>query len=143
MNNPQTILECAFYLGALLHFSILIASAQVPRALQWRRWLAPLPKLLRQLFWVYGAFIVGIIAAFGLLTAALAPELAEGGPAALGLTALIALFWGARLAVQCFVFDVREHLTRPLYRVGYHLLTANIVALGLLYAGAAISLWIL
>ncbi len=138
--NPQTLVEWSLYLGAFLHFSILLASFQVPRALDWKSALAPLPKLLRQLFWVYGAFIVGIIVAFGLLTLLLAPELARGGATALALTALIAIFWTARLSVQFFVFDVRQHLTRPLYRIGYRLLTGNLVALVLIYGGTA--LWL-
>ncbi|HUF61680.1 MAG TPA: hypothetical protein VMN36_06365 [Verrucomicrobiales bacterium] len=138
--NPRTLIEWSLCLGAILHFSILLASVQVPRALDWKSALAPLPKLLRQLFWVYGAFIVGIIIAFGLLSLLLAPQLARGGATSLALIILIAVFWSARLGVQFFVFDVRQHLTRPLYRIGYRLLTGNLVALVLVYGGTA--LWL-
>ena len=42
----------------LVHFSILVASAMVPRVLDWRTHLAPLHPFLRRLLWVYGVFIV-------------------------------------------------------------------------------------
>ena len=126
-------------LGSAIHFSILFASALTPRVLDWRSALAPLPKLLRQLFWVYGAFIVLVIIGFGLLTATFAAEIAAGEPLGRALAAFIAVFWAARLGVQAFVFDARPFLTRPLYRVGYHLLTLAFVILVLIFGKAALT----
>lgn len=129
----------ALYLGAAIHFGILGASALAPRALRWRETLAPLPPLLRRMFWVYGAFIVLIIIGFGTLTLLHAPAMAAGDPVARGVAALIAVFWLARLAVQFFVFDARPWLTRPLYRFGYHGLTVAFITLVLIYGTAAIQ----
>lgn len=127
------------YGGALAHFGILIASGLAPKALDWKGHLAPLPTLLRQMFWVYGAFIVMMIIGFGTITAMLAPELASGGPVARAFCGLVAVFWLVRLGVQFFVFDPGPFLTRRLYRFGYHLLTVVFIGLTLLYGYAAIA----
>ena len=127
-------------LGGLIHFAILIASALTPGVLQWRRHLANLPPLLRQLFWVYGSFIVLVIVAFGTISLAHAGALASGDPLARSVSALIAIFWAARLAVQWFVFDATPFLTNALLKLGYHTLTVAFVALTLIYGRAAIYL---
>ena len=42
---------------------VLAASALVPFRLNWKRDLAPLPKLHRQMYWTYGGYVVlGIVA---------------------------------------------------------------------------------
>ena len=46
---------------------VLSASALVPKVLDWRRQFASLDRLLRQLVWVYGAYIVLMITGLGLL----------------------------------------------------------------------------
>ena len=85
-------------IGGALHFGILIASALVPQVLDWRGELRKLPRLLAQLVWVHGAFLVLTIAGFGVLAVVNARELASGTALARSLCAMIALFWGARLA---------------------------------------------
>lgn len=133
-------LTLALYLAAGIHFAILTASALTPRALDWKTTLAPLPPLLRRMFWVYGVFIVVMIISFGILTLLHAPAMAAGAPIARSLAVVIAVFWGLRLAVQFFVFDARPWLTRPLYRIGYHALTVAFVFLVAVYGSAAFGL---
>ena len=125
-------------LGGLTHFAILIASALTPGVLEWRHHLATLPPLLRQLFWVYGSFIVLVIISFGTISLTNASALASGDPLARSVSAMIALFWSARLAVQWFVFDARPFLTNAFLKVGYHTLTVAFLALALIYGCAAI-----
>jgi hypothetical protein len=133
----MTTLTIALYLGGLAHFGILIASAMAPLALDWKGHLAKLPSLLRQMFWVYGIFIVLMIISFGTLTLCFAPEMALGSPLARGLCTVIAVFWGARLVVQFFVFDAKPWLTKPLYIIGYHGLTLVFIYLAIVYTWAA------
>ena len=130
-------LELLLRLAGALHFGVLLASALVPFKLDWRTNLAPLPRFLRRLFWVYGAFIVLCIAGFGVLTLAHAPALAAGEPVARSLCAFIALFWLARLAVQWFVFEARALLTNWFYKLGYHTLTLVFLYFALVYGWAA------
>ena len=132
-------MKTLIHLGGLLHFSILIASALTPGVLEWRRHLANLPPLLRQLFWVYGGFIVLMIISFGSISLAHAGTLASGDPLARSVAAVIAIFWAARLAVQWFVFDATPFLTNALLKLGYHALTVAFVALTMIYGCAALS----
>lgn len=125
------------YLGAVTHFGVLIASALAPRALNWQHHLGDLPRLLRQMFWVYGLFIVLMIVGFGTLTVLHAPAMAAGDPVARSLCGFIAVFWGARLAVQLVVFDAEPFLTCPLYRYGYRALTLVFVYLTSVYGFVA------
>ena len=133
-------LELLLRLAGAGHFAILFASALTPRVLDWRGELASLHPFLRSLFWVYGAFIVLVISGFGVLTLVHAPAMAAGEPIARSLSAFIAMFWAARLAVQLFVFDARPFLTTPLLRLGYHTLTAAFVFFVCIYTAAALHL---
>ncbi len=126
------------YLCGAVQFGILVASAMAPRVLRWNHHLASLPPLLRRMFWVYGCFIVFLILAFGILTFAFALEFAEGGPLARAVALIIALFWGLRLAVQCFVFDARPWLSPGLLRLGYHALTLAFLLLTSVYGYVAV-----
>ena len=132
------IVEMALYLGGVIHFLILFASAMAPRVMKWDTHLAKLPLMLRQMFWVYGVFIVLVIVSFGTLTLMNAPEMAAGQGVGRGLSVVIAIFWAARLGVQLFIFDVGPFLTNWFYRLGYHLLTLAFVILVSIYGYAAI-----
>ena len=103
--SHRRVMKTLIQLGGLVHFGILIASALTPGVLEWRRHLAGLPPLLRQLFWVYGSFIVLVIISFGAISITQPGALASGEPLARAICAMIAVFWSARLAVQWFVFD--------------------------------------
>lgn len=126
-------------IGGLLQLGVLIASALVPRELNWRAQLRPLDPLLRQLIWVHGAFIVLVIAGFGTLCLVEAPELAAGSGLARAVSGLIAVFWLARLAIQFFVFDARPHLTNRLFAMGYHALTVVFAYLAIAFTLAALG----
>jgi hypothetical protein len=123
--------------GGVTQLGVLIASALVPFRLNWHRELAPLARLHRQLYWVYGGYIVLSIVAFALITLLNARELAAGGGLARGFCGYVAVFWGVRLCLQP-VFDVKEHLTEWWLRLGYHALTLLFVFLAAVYAWAAI-----
>jgi hypothetical protein len=125
--------------AAALQLSILVASALVPRVLDWRGNLAQLHPFLRRLFWVYGSFIVYVIVGFSLLTMANAGAMAAGEPVARSLCLFIAIFWAARLVVQFAVFDARPFLTNWFYKMGYHGLTIIFATLVFLYSWAAIA----
>ena len=118
MNLPLLIA-----IGGVLHFGILLASALVPRVLNWKSELEKLAPLSRQLVWVHGAFIVLVIIGFGMLSVVAPGELASGSVLSRGVCLFIAVFWAARLVVQFFVFDARPYLKSPLLKLGYHGLT--------------------
>ena len=133
MNLPLLIL-----IGGVLHFGILLASACVPRVLDWTHELRKLDSLSRQLIWVHGAFIVLVIIGFGSISVALSNELAAGTLLARGVCAFIALFWAARLGVQLFVVDAKPYLRSAWLKLGYNGLTAVFLYHAVVYSIAAL-----
>ncbi len=133
----EELLSNLILAGGVAHLFILIASAIVPFRLKWREELRPLSRLHRQMYWVYGGYVVLSIVALGLISIFHAQELARGSPLARGFCLYVAAFWGVRLSLQA-VLDVREHLTAWWLRLGYHGLTVVFACLTILYALAAI-----
>ncbi len=109
-------------------FSVLIASALVPYQLNWGKQLQPLPRLHRQMYWVYGGYVVLAILAFAFISVLHAEELASGSGLARAFCLYVAVFWGIRLSLQAF-FDVREYLTTWWLALGYHGLSVLFVFL--------------
>jgi hypothetical protein len=132
-------LKTSLMTAGLLHFGILIASALVPRVLAWHGELRKLPPLFAQLVWVHGAFIVLTIIGFGTLSIVNANELATGTSLARSVCALIALFWGTRLAVQFFYFTPTGYLTTLTLKLGYNALTLAFTFLTVVYAWGALA----
>ena len=118
-------------------FGILVASALVPMRLQWGTELQALSRLHRQMYWVYGGYIVLSIIAFATISIFNAKELAEGSGLARGFCLYVAVFWGIRLALQA-VLDVKEHLTAWWLKLGYHGLSALFLGLTVVYGWAAL-----
>lgn len=114
---PRLLLVVGF--GQL---SVLVASALVPIRLNWRTEFATLSPLHRQMYWVYGGYVVLSIVALGLITITSATELAAGSTLARAFCLYAAAFWGIRLCLQP-VLKVREHLTTWWLAAGYYGLT--------------------
>lgn len=128
-------LTTAIYVAGLGQLSVLVASALVPIRLDWKSKLAPLPKLVRQLYWIYGGYVVMAIFALGTISILNAEELAGGTRLARSFCAFGALFWGVRLSLQPFL-AAHPHLTTWWLRAGYHLLTIWFASFVLVYGWA-------
>lgn len=137
MNLPALTLSHLIFLAGLGQLSVLIASALVPLRLDWKRELAPLSRLHRQMYWTYGGYVVMAIIAFGLISLTNSAALAGGTSLARGLCGYMTVFWGVRLGLQA-VFDVREHLSTWWLRLGYRALTGLFGAFTLIYGWAAL-----
>ena len=134
----MTLTDLIFVAG-LGQLGILTASAMVPWGLQWKTELAPLPRLHRQMHWVYGGYVVLSIVAFAGLSLFNARELASGTGLARGVCAYVAVFWAIRLSLQG-VFDMRPYLTTWWKTAGYALLTLVFASLTLVYAFASMRM---
>ncbi|MBX9789381.1 MAG: hypothetical protein K2Y37_10740 [Pirellulales bacterium] len=115
---------------------VLVASALVPVRLDWRRELAGLPKLVRQLFWIYGGYVVLSIVSLGLICIVNAEALASGSLLARSFCMYGAAFWGIRLVLQPFLAS-RPFLTIWWLHAGYHVLTALFASFLLVYLWGA------
>lgn len=133
----QELMPTLIFLAGVGQLAVLIASALVPFQLKWKTELAVLSRLHRQMYWVYGGYVVLAIAAFGLISLFNARELANGSGLARGVCGYIGVFWGIRLALQ-WVFDVKGHLSTWWLRVGYYALTMLFASFTLLYGFAAL-----
>ena len=105
----------------------------MPIRLNWRTELSGLNRLVRQLYWTYGGYVVMAIIAFGVICLTCFEELASSSRLSRAISAYITLFWGVRLSLQA-VFDVREHLRTWWLRVGYHTLTLLFATFTTLFA---------
>ena len=127
----------ALVLAGAGQLCVLVASALVPFQLRWREELRVLSRLHRQMYWVYGGYVVLSIVAFGVISIANAEEIAGGSGLARAFCAYVAVFWGVRVILQG-VFDVGEHLTAWWLKAGYALLTILFIALTGVYTWGAL-----
>lgn len=116
---------------------VLVASVLVPIRLSWITILAELPPLMRQLFWVYGGYVVLSIISLGTISILAAEELASGGLLARAFCTYVATYWGVRLCLQP-VLKVKSHLTTWWLVTGYHGLTVLFVSFTLIFGFAAL-----
>ena len=130
-------LSTAIFLAGCAQLCVLIASSLVPLRLKWTTSLEVLPRLHRQLYWVYGGYVVLAIVANGVICIINAEELAAGSRLARCVCVYVAVFWGVRLSLQT-ILDVKEQLTTWWLHAGYHLLTLLFAAFTALFAYAAL-----
>ncbi len=135
---PVELLANLIFAGGIAHFCILIASALVPFRLNWREELRSLSRLHRQMYWVYGGYVVLCIITFALISLIHSRELASGSGLARGVCLFVAVFWGVRVALQA-VFEAKVHLTTWWLRLGYHGLTVLFAYLTVGYGWAALQ----
>ena len=122
----------SLWVAALLQ--LLVAAANVPakRILSLETDLAKLTPMVRQIYRVQHAYIVGLLVFF----AAISPLLASRGPLAAALSGMLALFWGARLLVQRLYYDP---LVRRRHRAADVFFTLVFSALAAIFAAAALG----
>lgn len=126
-------LASAIWFAGIGQLSVLVASSLVPVQLKWQSILAPLPPLVRQLFWVYGGYVVLSIIALGTISVVCADELASGSLLARAFCAYVTLFWGIRLSLQP-ILCAKPFLTTWWLFTGYHLLTVLFFSFTLVFA---------
>lgn len=133
----NSILAQFIYLAGWGQLCVLVASALVPVRLDWRNTLANLPALVRQLFWVYGGYVVLSIVGLGLICIVNAGQLAGGTLLARCFCGYAAVFWGVRLSLQPWL-KAKPFLTTWWLRCGYHLLSFLFLSFTLVLAYGAV-----
>ena len=126
-------LEAALFWIGPAQLAVLIASALVPLQLEWSQALRNLPDLVRQLFWVYGGYVVLSIVGLGSICLVNAGELSSGTNLARSVCAYGAVFWGVRLCLQ-LILKAEPYLSRWWLRAGYHALTGLFASFTLVFA---------
>jgi hypothetical protein len=135
---PRTIedwMSLALWLAGAGHFTVLIASFQVPYRLRWKEDLAKLTSFNRKLMWVHGGFAIYTIVSFGVLTLVLHDEMLRGDRAGLALAAFIGVYWLLRVVVDFVYYDHADWPKGRAFVVGHALLTMLFVFLFVTYLG--------
>ena len=133
--NSSMILK----LAALSYLGLLAAGMLMPGVVGLRQHLSTLPRFIRQLFWVYYAFIGLCLVSFGLGNFLLADELAAGRPLARAVCGFLAVFWTIRWVAGTFVFDLRPYLTTAWRRAGYAATNLVFTCLPVVYGWVALK----
>lgn len=105
-------------ISGLAHLSLAIGSLLIPKLLNWQKSLSKMPHLIRQMFWTYAGYILGINIFFGVISLFLYDELLSGSVLAIALCTLIAFYWLARIVIQFTYFDKSEIPTHWIYQLG-------------------------
>jgi hypothetical protein len=133
----DSLLPTLIFFAGIGELGVLVASSLVPIRLNWREEFKSLSHLHRQMYWVYGGYVVLSIIALGLLSLLNSEELASGSGLARGVCGYIAVFWGVRLSLQA-VLDVKPFLTAWWLKAGYAALTVLFLYFTAVFAWAAL-----
>ena len=125
--------------AGVLHLGITTAGLTMTLVLDWRRNLAALDALTRDIIWTHGGFVLMTIVGFGAVSLAFPHALASGDPLARAVCGFIAAFWLVRLFIGFFLFDATPHLTSLPLKLGYHGLTVVFTFFVFCYGAAALS----
>ena len=93
------------WLAGLVQVAIAFANFFLPAKLRYRENLSRVSPIIRQIFVVHSAYIVGVVLLFAALTFGFAGELASGHGLGRFLAAAIGLFWLMRVPVQLLYYD--------------------------------------
>jgi hypothetical protein len=115
------------------------ASLAIPRVLGWREETRRLEPLTREVFWTYAAYIWGTNVAMGLVSCLAPARLLDGTTLARAVSGYIAVYWGARLAIQLVAFG-RHAPAGARYRVAEAALTLLFVFLAAVYGAVALGI---
>lgn len=116
------------WIAGALQIGIAAANVGLARTLRLDDEFARLSPIVRDIARAHHAYIVGLLAAFGALSIAFAPDLASGSPLGASLSGGLAVFWGARLVLQLFRYDPVVRRRHRLADVLFTLATAYLTA---------------
>ena len=95
----------AIWGAGVVHAGIVLANIPLPGRLRVRERLAPVPRFLRQIFYVHWIYIVIVVGLFAALCFGFAPELAGASVLGRFLSGFMAGFWLLRIGLQVFYYD--------------------------------------
>jgi alginate O-acetyltransferase complex protein AlgI len=139
--TPHWLLNQALWLAAAGHFCTLIAGLQVPFRLHWKEELSRLSSFNRKILLYCAAYVGLMIITFGSLTFALHDQLLTGQRSAVFLSLIIAIFWIARLLVDCFYFHHSDWPKGTEFVIGHTLLNTLFLFLAGVYSSLVWLNW--
>jgi transposase len=129
-------LMVALWIAGAIQLAIALANFVLPKILNYEENLARVAPIIRQIFLVHSAYIVGIVLLFAAITFGFAADLASGHGLGRFLAAAIAVFWFCRVPLQIFYYDPA---LRRANRAGDAAMTLALLFLAVTYAAAALA----
>lgn len=129
----KELLEIGLKIGGVSLILLCVASLWIPRVLQWKDKIAGLTPLMRELWWTYSIYVWSSHLFFAVLALGFGDWLMSGSGAAIAMLVFMSLWWGVRLWLQFFGFDLTEVEQTPFNRLAKHLLTLLFIGLVVLY----------
>ncbi len=123
------LLEIGLLLAGLGLSALVVASFWIPKVLGFREKLVGLTPLMRELFWTYAVYVFASHVFFGVLALGFGDWLLGGSGAAALVSGFVCLWWGVRLWLQFFGFDLAEVQNTRFHRLCKHGLTLLFVFL--------------
>src|SRR5215472_19331064 len=124
------------WVAGFVQVAIVAANVFLPGKLKYRENLSRVSPIIRQIFVVHSAYIVGVVLLFAAVTFGFAEELASGHGLGRFLAAAIALFWFFRAPVQLLYYDPT---LRKQNRWGDIAFTAGALFLAATYGAASVA----
>lgn len=138
MPISERLLHDLIFISGLGQLALVVGSLAIPRLLHWKEELSQIPTLLiRQIFWVYSAYIWAINLSFGLLSTFAPTWLLERTPLAGSVSGFIALYWTSRFLIQIFYFDRSSVPRKSFYILAELTLSLLFVFLSIAYGTVA------
>ncbi|HEX5791293.1 MAG TPA: hypothetical protein VFY13_09060 [Luteolibacter sp.] len=129
----KELLEIGLKIGGISLILLCVASLWIPRALRWKHKLGGLTPLMRELWWTYSIYVWSSHLFFAVLALGFGDWLMGGSGAAIAMLVFMSLWWGVRLWLQFFGFDLTEVEPTPFNRLAKHLLALLFIGLVVLY----------
>lgn len=124
------------FLAGLAQIALVLGSLAIPKILNWRGELAKVNLLIKQMFWVYAAYILVINLCFGLISVFAFRDLTNGSKLALLINGFIAVYWISRVWIQFLYFDRASFPAGKWNRLGEVVLVTVFVFLSIVYSCA-------
>jgi len=125
------------YLAGGVQLLIVLANIFIPKKLQFSESLAKVSPIVKQVFIIHHIYIVFVLLAFSALCFLFAERLTSPDPLGRFLSGCMALFWSARVLIQCFYYD---KAVRRLNRCWDMVFTLAFVSLAGVFSLAALRL---
>jgi len=130
----QLNIETLILIAGLAQIVLAIGSLVIPNILNWHSELIKVRPLIKQMFWTYAGYILGINLSFGLLSVFDSSDLINGSKLAIVITGFIAIYWMSRILVQFLYFDRTDFPTGKWNKLGEILLIALFIFLSIVYS---------
>jgi hypothetical protein len=132
MLSPK-LLQSLILLAGVGQILLCLGSLFIPKLLNWKSELRKVSPLIREIFWVYAAYILTTNFSFGLLSLFAPARLMDGSVMALCVSAFILLYWGSRLVIQFTLFTKHAPKGR-IYTLGEIGLVSSFIYFTAVYA---------